>query len=69
MPSALSKTARLGRSPMNSNTSASSSHTHSAVSPHNICVRPTLEWGKLTVRYFPFRRCAPHPEVDLALTG
>lgn len=50
---ALSKTARAGTPPTNSNTLRSPWHTHSDVSPQNTWVSPTLECGKLTVRYLP----------------
>ena len=50
---ALSKTARTGTPPTNSNTLSRPWHTHSEVSPQKTCVKPTFEWGKLTVRYLP----------------
>ena len=50
---ALSKTALLGTPPANSNTLRSPWQTHSDVSPQNTWVSPTLECGKVTVRYLP----------------
>ena len=50
---ALSKTALLGTPPTNSKTLSSPWQTHSDVSPQKTCVSPTLECGKVTVRYLP----------------
>lgn len=38
---------------MDARTSFRPSQTHSGVSPQKTCSIPTLECGKLTVRYFP----------------
>lgn len=48
---ALSKTALLGTPPTNSKTLRSPLQAHSAVSPQKTWVSPTLECGKVIVRY------------------